>query len=248
MAYTAYTAYTQPALPSDTDLTEFRKELTANMQFLAAHLLDLPDENTRNFILSLITFYNTREFLSDKQAIHACKWYWHLKNDKASDSTSMTPEVSKPRIATISWDTKALFALFTQAKKSGLTFPKIRFTLGQPGNEINYKIYARVHKNPGNLVLKQDGKHILELSPAGDFFWDSSVENAEKLQLKHYLDSEDLVKKLAATGRQTNNCCFCSTGLTNHISVAVGYGPICADNWGLPWDEETYKETVANKL
>jgi hypothetical protein len=36
------------------------------------------------------------------------------------------------------------------------------------------------------------------------------------------------------TGQKYNYCCFCGLLLTQKDSVAVGYGPICADNWGLP--------------
>ncbi len=38
----------------------------------------------------------------------------------------------------------------------------------------------------------------------------------------------------ALQGQHYNSCCFCSLDLTQEDSVAVGYGPICADNWGLP--------------
>lgn len=36
-------------------------------------------------------------------------------------------------------------------------------------------------------------------------------------------------------GRLTGNCCFCARDLTDERSVSVGYGPICAGHYGLPW-------------
>jgi hypothetical protein len=36
-------------------------------------------------------------------------------------------------------------------------------------------------------------------------------------------------------GHETNQCSFCGLELTDQRSVSVGYGPICAGNWGLPW-------------
>jgi hypothetical protein len=42
-----------------------------------------------------------------------------------------------------------------------------------------------------------------------------------------------------AHGQATGNCCFCGRGLTDERSVAVGYGPICADYYGLPWGDAT---------
>lgn len=39
-------------------------------------------------------------------------------------------------------------------------------------------------------------------------------------------------------GKELKFCCFCGKGLDNKNSRAVGYGPICASNYGLPWDGE----------
>jgi hypothetical protein len=41
-----------------------------------------------------------------------------------------------------------------------------------------------------------------------------------------------------AYGRRMGECCFCGLTLTDGRSIAVGYGPICAGKWGLPWGEE----------
>lgn len=38
-------------------------------------------------------------------------------------------------------------------------------------------------------------------------------------------------------GRLTGNCCFCGLKLTDARSTAVGYGPVCADKFGLAWGE-----------
>jgi len=43
------------------------------------------------------------------------------------------------------------------------------------------------------------------------------------------------VEVAATYGHETGNCCFCGRELTDPRSVSVGYGPICADHWGLPW-------------
>ncbi len=44
----------------------------------------------------------------------------------------------------------------------------------------------------------------------------------------------------AAYGLETGECCFCARELTDARSTGVGYGPVCAKNYGLPWgDAET---------
>jgi hypothetical protein len=40
-----------------------------------------------------------------------------------------------------------------------------------------------------------------------------------------------------AYGHATGQCSFCARPLSDDRSVAVGYGPICADKYGLPWSD-----------
>jgi hypothetical protein len=47
-------------------------------------------------------------------------------------------------------------------------------------------------------------------------------------------------------GRLSGRCCFCRLPLTDPRSLAVGYGPICAGHYHLPWGEDkAYLRTVA---
>lgn len=41
--------------------------------------------------------------------------------------------------------------------------------------------------------------------------------------------------KTAAEGKATGSCCFCRRALETAESLAVGYGPVCADKYALPW-------------
>lgn len=38
-------------------------------------------------------------------------------------------------------------------------------------------------------------------------------------------------------GRLTGHCCFCMRPLEDERSTAVGYGPVCADHYHLPWGD-----------
>jgi hypothetical protein len=42
----------------------------------------------------------------------------------------------------------------------------------------------------------------------------------------------------AIYGKKKGQCCFCRAELTDPRSVSVGYGPICADHYDLPWSEQ----------
>jgi hypothetical protein len=43
---------------------------------------------------------------------------------------------------------------------------------------------------------------------------------------------------VTAYGVMTGNCCFCRHGLQESKSLAMGYGPVCARNYGLPWGKK----------
>jgi len=47
----------------------------------------------------------------------------------------------------------------------------------------------------------------------------------------------DPVGEAAAFGHLHGACCFCARALSDDRSTTVGYGPICADHYGLPWGE-----------
>ena len=49
--------------------------------------------------------------------------------------------------------------------------------------------------------------------------------------------ASDPLGKAKEYAAATGNCSFCGLELTDPRSVEVGYGPICADKFGLPWGD-----------
>jgi uncharacterized protein DUF6011 len=49
----------------------------------------------------------------------------------------------------------------------------------------------------------------------------------------------------AEQGRLSGFCCFCGLQLTDDRSLAMGYGPVCADKFGLPWGTEKFNTKEA---
>lgn len=47
--------------------------------------------------------------------------------------------------------------------------------------------------------------------------------------------AQDPGKVAAAYGHKTGHCCFCRLALDDPRSLKVGYGPVCAKNYHLPW-------------
>ena len=65
--------------------------------------------------------------------------------------------------------------------------------------------------------------------------WEPSRGAPEGLGPKLRAFAADPAGEAARHGRLHGACCFCNRALTDERSTAVGYGPICADHFGLPW-------------
>jgi len=58
------------------------------------------------------------------------------------------------------------------------------------------------------------------------------------------LVNSDIPGAIANYGNLTGSCCFCHKALDNDDSVAVGYGPVCAKNYGLPYGTSKKKKSL----
>lgn len=125
-----------------------------------------------------------------------------------------------------------------QLANEKIQYPKIHlhegFVLQRAGNRATY---------PGSINIT-DGK------PYGQNQWYGRITTDGRLSMPNHQQrkSESLETQLAlfqldpaayATlyGKATANCMFCHKELTAPQSIAVGYGPTCAANYGLPWGE-----------
>jgi hypothetical protein len=114
----------------------------------------------------------------------------------------------------------------------------LRGTDGLPGVRIS--VAGERAKYPGSLTLtsaERDGEEgrawYGRINYAGAFepSRDAPAGLAETLRAF----ASDPAGVAAEHGRRTQHCCFCNIELTHPDSVAVGYGPICAKHFGLPW-------------
>lgn len=81
--------------------------------------------------------------------------------------------------------------------------------------------------------------------------WEPGFTAPEGLGPKLKAFAANPAKEAARHGKLTGHCCFCRKVLgegEDQRSVAVGYGPICADHFGLPWghlgEHEEYEPTT----
>jgi hypothetical protein len=115
-----------------------------------------------------------------------------------------------------------------------LSQPRVRIAFGD--GEILISRAGKDSRNPGAVYIKVDGAYVGKVGRDGRFSV-AGVAAVDKADIEAALtaflaDPENTAK---AYGKIRMACCFCGKDLTHPSSREVGYGPDCADNYGLPW-------------
>ena len=126
-----------------------------------------------------------------------------------------------------------IFALFIRAA-THMRYPAMHLR-SKNGDKI--RIYLATK---GYIAITLNGEYIGKL-PAADkniILYDSPFFNHNELinELDTLLSNP--IAESALQGREYGRCCFCNRELDNEGSIQHGYGPICAEKWGLPWSAE----------
>lgn len=194
--------------------------------------LDIVPGKDKHFCQSLMKQLEKNNQLSDKQ------WYWVVK--LVRDGFKKTAKKKTEPSPQIEIDYGKLVTPFAVAAET-LKNPKVvveyhdfkfRLTMSQPH-----------HAWPGaiNVAVRHLGEWVWVGRVHKTGVWQPSAQS-KKLEgvrqsavrlLTNF--AADPVEFTASYGKKTGNCCFCSTKLTDPKSTEVGYGPVCAQNYGLPW-------------
>jgi len=132
-----------------------------------------------------------------------------------------------------------VIALFAKAQEK-LKHPKI--TLSLNGAPVVLSVAGQGSKAPGSINVMGEGKYpnrewFGRISPEGDWA-PSGLLQKDQARLESLLillgefayAPAEVARKYGAL---TGNCCFCAKKLTDDKSVAAGFGPKCAENFGL---------------
>jgi hypothetical protein len=145
--------------------------------------------------------------------------------------------------------------LFAAATLHGLRYPKIRLQRG----EWKIRIYPapRSSRNAGSYYVKaRSGTtrreeymgriqgNALAAEPLGTFVAHPACSLDVIEALREF--AENPLQVAAAYGHATSACCFCGRTLTDARSVAMGYGPVCAEHFGLEWGEQRAVQSTGN--
>lgn len=187
----------------------------------------------KGFAESLIYQYETKKKLSDKQ------WFWVGKLLDGA-STAGVPDFTESKVSVGSM--QGLIDLFKTANKK-LKFPAIMLQTptGQP---VKLALAGPNSKTPGYVQVSDGGPWgqntwFGRVSPTGE--WEKSNTSKSNEDVARVVEnllramSADPAGTASAHGKLTGRCCFCNKGLEDEKSTSVGYGPVCAKNYGLPW-------------
>ena len=141
----------------------------------------------------------------------------------------------KPKVVL---DFAAIIALFTAAADH-LKYPKVRLAL-RDLSEIVLSRAGQRARQPGTINVTNGGRFG---EPDNRWFGRIGTDGA----FQRARDCTDEVAELlvrfsgdpagvaTAYGKLTGNCCFCGRSLSDARSTDMGYGPVCARNFGLVW-------------
>jgi len=180
------------------------------------------------FPKSLIRQFQKKGDLSDKQ------WYWVEELVKPKE---------KPAGVEVG-DLEGVYELFQKAMQH-LKWPKIVLVCQGIDDCIRLGVCGQRSKYTGQINVTTDGAwgdrtYLGRIDIQGTFHpsWKAAVETVNMVTQTLQEFAADPAGVAAEHGKLTGNCCFCNTKLTDERSTEVGYGPVCAGHYGLPWGKK----------
>jgi hypothetical protein len=192
---------------------------------LSEAIVTLAEKSKGNtFAESLVQQFRNRGSLSPKQE------FWAIK--LANEANEAKPENRES--ATL--DFEPIRSLFQYAG-SRLKWPKISLS-DATGRPVVLSLSGPRSKYPGTVNVTDGGRYgentwYGRIGTDGVFQGSRNADIVITDTLKAF--SADPAGMASAYGKRTGNCCFCRKGLTDDRSVSVGYGPVCAGHYRLPW-------------
>jgi hypothetical protein len=131
------------------------------------------------------------------------------------------------------------------------TRPQLTFDLPAPIGRLCFTLNGSKAKRPGNIKI-DDGEKWPNAAWYGEIDCKTRTWTPTKAVVPEVIEE---VKKIAASpatyagayGISYQRCCFCKKAITTKKSKAVGYGPVCAKHYNLPWGEKVDALIKKNK-
>jgi len=205
-------------------ITGTTEELTARIRALGDALERL-DASSRTFAQSLLSQYSQRGSLSPRQWPHVTALIERAARPAATPA-GVGHALPVAGLATLQ-------GVFGNATRAGIT-PGIRATIN--GARLRVTAPSRRSAYAGRPILFVRLGDTYAGRIENGAFLPRSATGADALPALQTL-LESPLGTLAEIGRFSGTCCYCARELTDPRSVSMGYGPVCAENYGLPWGE-----------
>lgn len=177
----------------------------------------------REFALSLLDSWEKYGSLSEKQSLWAGKLIMRAEGAAAAPAPKAI-------------DLSPIVQLFqNRLAAGGKKWPALLFATAA-GDTLRLSLAGQAARFPGSLNVTSPGGY-------GSNTWFGRIHTDGRLELSGKADpgiadalaafAADPAGQATAFGKETGNCCFCGIELTHGNSIKLGYGPICADKWGL---------------
>jgi hypothetical protein len=141
-------------------------------------------------------------------------------------------DITRPQadpIALPADDVTKLQALLKGAKARGLKNPAI--SLDVDGVAFRLSLAPDHGRNPGAIYVKSEAVYLGKITDAFHPARECTAEDVTLLS-RFACDPAGIA---ARHGHETGSCCFCNRPLDDARSTKVGYGPVCATRYDLPW-------------
>jgi hypothetical protein len=182
------------------------------------------EANESSFFASLVRQYDRYRRLSDRQ--------WGCIEQNYAQANA-------PKLPTEILNFSGISEIFGRAAKK-LKWPKIRLQTADGKNVVLSRAGER-SRNHGSLNVTDGGRYGANvwygrISTDGTYHPSANATEAVRTILRRL--SADPVNVATEYGKLTGQCCFCGLSLTTDESLMVGYGPVCATNYGLSWGKK----------
>lgn len=198
------------------------KQQSARDAFMAANpgFVEVMVKNAmwNNFCAKLSAEFNQEGKIPGARAIEIV---WEI--EQKSKDREAARQAERDRIA-IAIDYTPIHKMFDAARSNGLKRMMYRaegFVMTPASPTGN---------NAGAIYIKREGGEYLGKVANGKLFPSRSFTGEDKSKLEEI--ARNPLEAAKAYGKLTGRCCMCGKGLTDHVSIALGIGPICAERWG----------------
>jgi Family of unknown function (DUF6011) len=170
------------------------------------------------------------------KCLSAKQMFWVCKLADEATAARIAPPAQKA-------DLSPIVSMFQTV---GSVRARIRYQT-EDGMAFQMKMVGDMSRAPGTVVVLKDKTFLGRISLQGAFTASNSVVGTVSTSIALALEAfaADPHAKAAAYGHRTGACCFCSKDLDHPVSVALGYGPVCAKRWGLAHSKEAAMKVAA---